>query len=103
MVVFSALQPEYSDAVVTGHETATKRIKMAGTVETTRPGPGEQSPLLGGEQARGIAGSNGAIGAVPEVASSPRDADTGRANQHVGKIRGFLIILSLWGLIFLQG
>lgn len=51
---------------------------------------------------RGTAGSNGAIGRVPEVASSPRDADTERANQHVGKIRGFLIILSVWGLIFLQ-
>jgi hypothetical protein len=26
-----------------------------------------------------------------------------RANQHVGRGRGFLIILSVWALIFLQG
>jgi hypothetical protein len=31
------------------------------------------------------------------------DADDDKANQQVGRGRGLLIILSLWGLIFLQG
>ena len=75
---------------------------MAETYGTARTEPGEEAPLLGAEGARGIANVNGAFGRVP-ASSSPGEADTGRANQHVGKIRGFLIILSMWGLIFLQG
>lgn len=53
---------------------------------------------------------NDAGEASSDISSSPRDArghegiaDSGKANQQVGRIRGLLIILSLWGLIFLQG
>jgi hypothetical protein len=76
---------------------------MAQINEVARPGPGEESPLLGEAQARGVVGVNGAAERVPETASPSGETDTGRANQKVGKIRGFLIILSVWGLIFLQG
>jgi hypothetical protein len=57
------------------------------------PRPGESSPLLGQQQTRAASGING----------SGEEADSGKANQHVGKMRGFLIVISLWGLIFLQG
>lgn len=67
------------------------------------PSPGEESPLLGQEQMRRSVGVNGAGARLLGIPPSPREADTGRANQQVGKIRGLLIIISLWGLIFLQG
>lgn len=57
------------------------------------PRPGEGSPLLGQQQTM----------AESDINDSGEEADWGKANQQVGKLRGFLIIISLWGLIFLQG
>lgn len=57
------------------------------------PRPGEGSPLLGQQQRRAASAING----------PGEEADSGKANQQVGKMRGLLIIISLWGLIFLQG
>jgi len=62
----------------------------------------EETPLLR-EQARNVHGS-------PETLAESRRGEDGegfedddKANQRVGRWRGFLIILSMWGLIFLQG
>lgn len=57
----------------------------------------EQTPLLRGE-ALG-ATDNGRSVEVNGAVS----AEDGLANQQVARGRGFLIILSLYGLIFLQG
>jgi hypothetical protein len=81
---------------------------MATVNGTAASGAGEETPLLREERMGGNV--NGAGGANSDISSSPREprghediADSGKANQQVGRIRGLLIILSLWGLIFLQG
>jgi hypothetical protein len=64
----------------------------------------EESPLLG---AQSKAGSD--YGSVETLTDQRRtgdeeyEEDNDKANQQVGRARGLLIILSLWGLIFLQG
>lgn len=63
-------------------------------------GGGEETPLLrgevpGGSVATDDGGSGGINGAV--------NTEDGHANQQVARGRGLLIILSLYGLIFLQG
>lgn len=66
---------------------------------------GEETPLLR-DQRRGDSD-----GASEETLTDARrgvdeergDEDDDKANQQVGRGRGLLIILSLWGLIFLQG
>lgn len=65
---------------------------------------GEETPLLRGEERSGVRddGSSGTL--TEEQRSIGEDVvDPNKANQHVGKVRGLLIILSLFGLIFLQG
>jgi hypothetical protein len=76
-----------------GHWIAAKQKIMTTINEVAMPRPGESSPLLGQQQTR----------AASVIDGSGEEADSGKANQQVGKMRGFLIIMSLWGLIFLQG
>lgn len=64
---------------------------------------GEDAPLLGGGQTRGIAGVNGSDGSRPGISPPSAVRDSSKPNQKVGRVRGFFIIISLWGLIFLQG
>jgi hypothetical protein len=72
---------------------------------TAAPRAGEETPLLR-EQRRADAD-----GESEETLTDPRttgdeeraEEDDDKANQQVGRGRGLLIILSLWGLIFLQG
>lgn len=80
-----------------------QRANMAAINGAEAPRPGEESPLLRDEQTSRNAGVNGVDGRISGITSSPREADKGKANQQVGKTRAVLIILSLWGLIFLQG
>ena len=69
------------------------------------PRAGEETPLL--REQRSVNGDGGS----EETLTDPRrasdeermDEDDDKANQQVGSGRGLLIILSLWGLIFLQG
>lgn len=71
---------------------------------TAVQGPGEETPLL-----RDLARGDGRDNRSSEPVSGEERADgdilvnSGKANQQVGKGRGLLIIISLWGLIFLQG
>jgi len=62
----------------------------------------EETPLLRDGSREGIAD-----GRSEETLAGNGDEEEllnpDRANQHVGKGRGFLIILSVWALIFLQG
>lgn len=60
---------------------------------------GEQTPLLREERRAGDDGTReGLMGVRREVVT-----DSNNKNRQVGKRRGFLISLSLWALIFLQG
>lgn len=58
----------------------------------------EETPLLRDGRGSGDSGSEETLLGVREEIVDPN-----KANQQVGKGRGLLIILSLWGLIFLQG
>ena len=67
--------------------------------------PEENTPFLGDQRRQDSDGSS-----EETLADSQRTGDEesaegvdDKANQHVGRGRGLLIILSLWGLIFLQG
>ena len=68
--------------------------------------PHEQTPLLIDEP-RGIERDDGSSDTLTD--SRRRDEeevdveDEDKANQHVGNVRGLLIMLSLCGLMFLQG
>lgn len=62
---------------------------------------GEESPLLG-EQIN-IKADDASSKTLTGSGADEELLDPNRANQQVGKGRGFLIVLSLWGLIFLQG
>lgn len=66
-----------------------------GGVETPRAS--EETPLLGGDEGRG----DGDDGSSEMLTHGEVDID--KANQQVGSGRGFLIVLSFYGLIFLQG
>jgi hypothetical protein len=63
-----------------------------------RDGDGEEAPLLTGERLHRDVRREGAV-----VLEGGDAVDENKANQQVGRGRGFLIILSLYGLIFLQG
>lgn len=58
---------------------------------------GEETPLLTGQRCEDAEREENSVLAPGEV------VDINKANQQVGRGRGFLIILSLYGLIFLQG
>jgi hypothetical protein len=62
----------------------------------------EETPLLR-EQAKNINGSPGTLAESRRGEDGEDFEDDDKANQRVGRWRGFLIILSMWGLIFLQG
>jgi len=64
--------------------------------------PGEENPLLGDRRDGGseetlMNGSGESMGNEEEVLNDDN------ANQSVGRMRGVFIILSIFGLIFLQG
>ena len=59
--------------------------------------PGEESPLLAEQR------NSGSSATSVESSRDEETLDEGKANQHVEAGRGFLIALSLWALIFLQG
>lgn len=62
---------------------------------------GEESPLLG--EQRNIKVDDASSETLTGSGADEEELlDPDRANQQVGKGRGFLIVLSLWGLIFLQ-
>ncbi|TAQ87369.1 hypothetical protein B7494_g4305 [Chlorociboria aeruginascens] len=70
-------------------------------------GNGERSPLLasresgdGHEASEETLNGDGDLNREEDQGLVGEDAD--KANQHVGKRRGVLIILTVWGLIFLQ-
>lgn len=68
-------------------------------------GAGEETPLLS-EQARREDlddRSSETLTDSSRAGDEEEVIDSNKANQHVGRRRGLLIILSLWGLIFLQG
>jgi hypothetical protein len=67
---------------------------------TSSPGAGERSPLL--VQQRIYDDSSETLSAS-QGGEEEEESDIHKANQQVGRRRGILIILSLWGLIFLQG
>ena len=72
---------------------------------SAEPVAGEETPLLR-EQGTPDAdtGSEATLTDPRRVTDEERvDDDDDKANQQVGRGRGLLIILSLWGLIFLQG
>ncbi|KAG9240276.1 major facilitator superfamily domain-containing protein [Calycina marina] len=63
----------------------------------------EQTPLLQENQGKRSNGPGAALSQPLADAEDEEDLiDSTKANQHVGKARGGLIVLSLWGLIFLQ-
>lgn len=68
-------------------------------------GAGEGTPLLGEHRRSGS--DDGSEETLTDrrvrVDEESVDEDDDKANQQVGRVRGLLIILSLWGLIFLQG
>lgn len=73
---------------------------MAATSRDVVRKTSEQSPLLRGEPREGLPDGDGSeelLGGREEVLV------TGKANQQVGRGRGFLITISLWAMIFLQG
>lgn len=66
---------------------------------------GDESPLMRAQEV-GLAEDDGSSGTLTDSQRrSDLDEleDLDKANQQVGRGRGLLIILSLWGLIFLQG
>jgi hypothetical protein len=66
---------------------------------------GEQTPLLR-EHTGSVVGDDGSSETLTDAQRRSDEeelVDADKANQQVGKARGFLIIFSLWGLIFLQG
>jgi len=75
-----------------------------GNGTTASPRTAEDTPLLREQREY-----DGADIPEPSTRSQSRDGDqeslidSDKANQHVGKTRGAFIMLSLWGLIFLQG
>ena len=75
--------------------------KMAGDLSRL----GEETPLLREQRREGS--ENGSEETLTNARGSGDEEiageDEDKANQLVGRGRGFLIILSLWGLIFLQG
>ena len=61
---------------------------------------GEETPLLRDARSETDDGSDSTL---LDARESHDELEEGKANQQVGKVRALLIILSLWGLIFLQG
>lgn len=67
--------------------------------------PGEETPLLREQRRYRSDNVSEDTLADPRTTSDEESAeeDADKANQQVGRGRGLLIILSVWGLIFLQG
>ncbi|KAG4411131.1 hypothetical protein IFR04_015730 [Cadophora malorum] len=75
-------------------------ISQDGTIGSV----GEETPLLR-EQARSLAGDDSSSETLTDAERRGDEEDVveaDKANQQVGRVRGSLIIFSLWGLIFLQ-
>ncbi len=66
-------------------------------------GVGEVTPLLGGASARSLSVDRSSETLTDPHGRNDGEEDLDKANQQVGVGRALLIILSLWGLIFLQG
>ncbi len=66
-------------------------------------GAGEETPLLGEQGNIKTDDASSKTLTARQGADEEELLDPDRANQQVGRGRGTLIILSLWGLIFLQG
>ena len=64
----------------------------------------EQTPLLI-DESRSVERDDGSSDTLTDSRRRDEedDEDEDKANQHVGKLRGLLIMLSLCGLMFLQG
>ena len=77
---------------------------MALQTGTSSPRPNEATPLLSSEP-RSIDQDDGSSDTLTD--SRRRDEEEAenedKANQHVGRVRGLFIMLSLCGLMFLQG
>lgn len=67
-----------------------------------RAAGGERSPLLGQARRTQVEGDESSSSTLTR-GDEEEIEDVDKANQQVGRGRGLLIILSLWGLIFLQG
>ncbi|TVY89961.1 hypothetical protein LAWI1_G004061 [Lachnellula willkommii] len=63
--------------------------------------PSEETPLLREDDRQGL-DDDGSEETLAETGDEEELRDPDRANQHVGRRRGLLIILSAWALIFLQ-
>lgn len=75
---------------------------MAATNKAAVQKQSEETPLLR-EWSREASGDDGSEETLAENGDEEELLNPDRANQHVGSGRGFLIIVSVWGLIFLQG
>ena len=62
----------------------------------------EETPLLREDERQGL-DDDGSEETLADTGDEEELRDPDRANQHVGRRRGLLIILSVWALIFLQG
>jgi 6-phosphofructokinase len=89
---------------VKSHENSTSEHVMAVQNGSSGLRSNEQTPLLI-DESRSIERDDGSSATLTD--SRRRDEEDGededKANQHVGRARGSLIMLSLCGLMFLQG
>ena len=71
---------------------------------TSSPRPNEATPLLSDEP-RSIDQDDGSSETLTDSRRGDEEEveDEDKANQHVGRVRGLFIMLSLCGLMFLQG
>ncbi|KUJ11835.1 MFS general substrate transporter [Mollisia scopiformis] len=75
---------------------------MAQESGSATPEAGEQSSLLGEQRNIKVDDASSETLTGSQGADEEELVDPDRANQQVGRGRGMLIVLSLWGLIFLQ-
>ena len=71
---------------------------------SSSPWPNEATPLLSDEP-RSIDQDDGSSDTLTDSRRGDEEEveDEDKANQHVGRVRGLFIMLSLCGLMFLQG
>jgi hypothetical protein len=75
---------------------------MAVTDDAAVRDTSEETPLLRDDTREGL-GDDGSEETLAGRGDEEILLNPDRAKQHVGRGRGFLIILSVWALIFLQG
>lgn len=80
---------------------------VVGNGSAPAPPAAEEAPLL--IERRRVASQDDRLETLtnPSARSDEENVeeeeDSDKANQHIGRVRALLVMLSLWGLIFLQG